>query len=90
MATFHVPLKKVVDDSYDIEIGRSLVPSLIHDLKNGIFPKANKLAVITDSNVEAIYIADLMKELKDADFNAYLFSFPAGEASKTRETPPFF
>ena len=86
MATFHVPLKKVVDDSYDIEIGRSLVPSLIQDLKNGIFPKANKLAVITDSNVEAIYIADLMKELKDADFNAYLFSFPAGEASKTRET----
>jgi 3-dehydroquinate synthase len=86
MATFHVPLKKVVDDSYDIEIGRSLVPSLIQDLKNGIFPKANKLAVITDSNVEAIYIANLMKELKDANFNAYLFSFPAGEASKTRET----
>ena len=86
MASFHVPLKKVVDDSYDIEIGRSLVPSLIQDLKNGIFPKANKLAIITDSNVEAIYIADLMTELKDAGFNAFLFSFPAGEASKTRET----
>ena len=36
--------------------------------------------------MEAIYIADLMQELKGAGFNAYLFSFPAGEASKTRET----
>lgn len=33
---FYCELKKVVDDSYDIEIGRSLENTLIDDIKNGL------------------------------------------------------
>ena len=36
MSTFNVELKKVVDDSYDIEIGFSLEEKLILDLKAGL------------------------------------------------------
>ena len=86
MATFHVPLKKVVDDSYDIEIGFDLFDSLVSDLKNGLFPKANRLAVITDSNVLPLYAEKLMQLLSSAGFRADLFSLPAGEKSKTRQT----
>lgn len=86
MANFHVPLKKVVDDSYDIEIGRDLFQNLIDDLNKGLITGASKFAVITDSNVEALYADKLMKLLADNGYKADLFSFPAGEASKTRQT----
>lgn len=35
MGRFNVQLKKVVDDSYKIEIGFGLEDKLISDLKNG-------------------------------------------------------
>ena len=35
MSVFQVELKKVVDDSYEIEIGYQLQEKLIVDLKNG-------------------------------------------------------
>ncbi|EDM26552.1 3-dehydroquinate synthase [Lentisphaera araneosa HTCC2155] len=86
MATFHVPLKKTVDDSYDIQIGFNLFSTLIEDLKNGLFPKANKLALITDSNVLPLYASNLILAIKEEGFTVELFSMPAGEHSKTRET----
>ena len=86
MATFHVPLKKTVDDSYDIEIGFNLFASLIRDLKNGLFPKANKLALITDDNVLPLYASNLITAIKEEGFAIELFRMPAGEHSKTRET----
>ena len=33
MSKFYVELKKVVDDSYDIEVGRNLFDTLVKDLK---------------------------------------------------------
>ena len=36
MSTFHVDLKKTVDDSYEIEVGRSLGQKLADDLKGGL------------------------------------------------------
>ena len=33
MSKFYVELKKVVDDSYDIEVGRNLFDTLVNDLK---------------------------------------------------------
>ncbi len=41
MATFNVELKKVVDESYDIEIGKNLLPMLVEDLKSGLIKGAN-------------------------------------------------
>lgn len=36
MSIFNVELKKVVDDTYDIEIGYELSDTLVSDLKNGL------------------------------------------------------
>lgn len=83
---FRVALKKVVDHSYDIEIGETLFNSLIEDLKRGIVENVSKFAIITDSKVEAFYGQALLEQLIQNGFHAELFSFPAGENSKTRET----
>ena len=53
MGIFNVELKKVVDESYEIEIGFSLEDQLILDLQNGLVGKITKFAVITDSVVNA-------------------------------------
>ena len=39
MNKFRVDLKKVVDDSYDIEIGYDLSGNLIQDIKEGLVGK---------------------------------------------------
>ena len=36
MGTFHVDLKKTVDDSYEIEVGRSLAGNMAEDLAGGL------------------------------------------------------
>ena len=46
---FNCELKRVVDDSYDIEIGRKLQDTLVSDLKGGLVGKIKKFAVVTDS-----------------------------------------
>lgn len=84
--TFNVPLKKVVDTSYDIEIGKDLFEKMADDLKNGLIKKVNKYAIITDKNVEALYAEKMLKTLKDAGIEAEVFSFEAGEQNKSRET----
>ena len=33
MSNFHVALKKVVDDSYDVQIGCGLIDDMIQDIK---------------------------------------------------------
>ncbi len=86
MSTFGVSLKKVVDDSYDIEIGYDLQESLIGDLRAGLVGDLRKFAVITDSNVKGLYADRICGMLEEAGYRAQIFSFPAGEKSKTRET----
>ena len=44
MATFQVELKRVVDDSYPIEIGFDLMDQLVEDMKNGLLGGRKKLA----------------------------------------------
>ncbi len=85
MSIFQVELKKVVDDSYAIEIGYELMDGLIDDLKAGLVGDIYRFALITDGKVKELYADKLMKKLKDAGFMAKLFSFPEGEKSKTRE-----
>ncbi|HEX2953245.1 MAG TPA: 3-dehydroquinate synthase [Bacillota bacterium] len=86
MTMFHVPLKRVVDDSYDIEIGWGLISQLISDLKHGLVHDSHKIAVITDSNVKPLYGDNLLAQLRSHGFIAEQFVFPAGEPYKTRET----
>ncbi len=86
MSHFHVKLKKVVDDSYDVQIGMNLIKVLIDDIRHGLAGDRKKFAVITDSNVEPLYGQPVLKALKEAGYQGDLFVFPAGEASKVRKT----
>lgn len=49
MSIFNVGLKKVVDDSYEIEIGYELEQKLIDDLRAGLVGTIKKFVVVTDS-----------------------------------------
>ena len=86
MKNFRVELKKVVDDSYDVEIGRNLIPQLINDIKKGLTGNIKKFAVITDSTVERLYATPILVELHRSGFKSDIFVFPAGEKSKVRKT----
>jgi len=83
---FHVPLKKVVDDSYDIEIGRNLMDNLVSDLAKGLTPKATRYALITDSVIKPLYADALIEKLIASGLTVDLFTIEAGEIHKTRET----
>ena len=86
MSVFNVELKKVVDDSYDIEIGYNLMGQLVEDLETGLVGKIRRFAVITDSNVSDLYAKPICEKLVQAGFSVDLFVFTAGEKSKTRKT----
>lgn len=86
MSVFRVALKKVIDDSYDIEVGRSLAGQLAQDLCAGLMGSRRRFALITDSTVKQLYAEEICRCLLDAGFEGQIFSFPAGEKSKTRET----
>jgi 3-dehydroquinate synthase len=55
MSFFRVDLKKIIDDSYDIEIGYELSEKLIEDIKNGLVENISKFVIVTDSNVKNLY-----------------------------------
>ncbi len=86
---FNVSLKRVVDDSYDIEIGYDLSDALVNDLKNGLVGSHKRLAVVTDDTVEKLYADEIMQKLTDAGFKPELFVIPSGEKSKTRQMKEF-
>lgn len=89
MGQLHVELKKIVDDSYDIEIGYNLSYKLIKDIENGLVDGINKFAVVTDSVVEKLYAVKIVELLKENGYKADLFVFEAGEKNKTRKTKEF-
>ncbi len=86
MSVFNVELKKVVDDTYEIEIGYELSNKLVADLQKGLVGNIRKFAVITDTNVQDLYAKPICEKLLRADYDVDLFVFAAGEKSKTRET----
>ena len=86
---FNCELKRVVDDSYDIEIGRKLQDTLVSDLKDGLVGKIKKFAVVTDSIVVDLYGRDIYDRLNAAGLKAELFVIPEGEKSKTRQMKEF-
>ncbi len=86
MSTFNVELKRVVDDTYEIEIGYNLVDRLIEDLGKGLVGRIKRFAVITDTNVKELYAMPICQALHKEGYKVELFVFPAGEKSKTRET----
>ena len=86
MSKYFVELKKVVDDSYEIEIGYHLQEQLVTDIKNGLVGKIKKFALITDSTVRSLYADAMAKRLSEEGYQVEIFEFPAGEKSKTRKS----
>lgn len=89
MSSFRVELKKIVDDSYDIETGYDLSGKLIEDIKGGLVGNIKKFAVITDSIVKDLYADRICGLLTENGYKADLICFEEGEKSKTRETKEY-
>lgn len=81
MPNVRVRLKKRQDDSYRIHIREGLfqeLPSLLSQQ-----PWGEKYAIIADSTIGRIFGKDLVKALMKAKIEAYLFTFPPGDQSKS-------
>jgi 3-dehydroquinate synthase len=79
-----VPLPPRRDASYDVVIGPGALEELPARLA-AVCPAA-RYAVVADATVGALYGQPLCARLGVAGLDARLFTFPAGEAHKTRAT----
>ena len=84
MVTIRVSLVEHRDASYDILIGRGQLAGLPALLAERC--PAAAYAVVSDSHVGPLYGEHLARALAEAGHRAELFTFPAGEWNKTRET----
>ena len=82
--TIRVPLREQRDASYDIVIGRGAL-GVVSTLLAKHCPAA-AYAVISDSHVAKVYGDQVVKQVSGAGCQVELFTFPAGEWNKTRET----
>lgn len=80
MRNVHVPIR----EGYEILIG----PGLIREAGARIAGKfsPSRIAVITDSTVDALYADALLSSLEQAGFAPCKYVFPSGEASKNLST----
>lgn len=73
-----------VQDGYDVVIGSGLLA------ESGKLVRAAlgdcRLAIVTDGNVETLYLKTLTQSLKAAGYDPCVFTFPAGEPSKNMDT----
>lgn len=69
---------------YDILIGRGLIKNAGPLVKN--VSDAEKITVITDTNVEKYYAESVVSSLKNSGFDTSLFVYEAGEKSKNLST----
>lgn len=86
MKKINVQIRRVVDNTYDIEVGYDLFNTLIADLKGSLVENVYRYAIITDDTVKALYGDKLLTLMRENGFEVQLFSMPAGEKSKRRET----
>lgn len=70
--------------SYTAHVGRGQLASLVDFVRQR--PQWRRLALVSDDCVAALHGKVLLGALQDAGLRADLLPFPAGEASKTRET----
>lgn len=72
------------DREYAIQIQRGLLDRAGEEVRQ-VLPKANRLFVVTDSNVAPLYLRRLEESLKQAGYQVASMTVPAGEASKCVE-----
>lgn len=73
----------LADRSYDILIGPGLIASAAREIASRL--KGRRMAVITDDNVGARYLAPLMDSLAETGIQAVSLVLPAGEKTKSFE-----
>lgn len=71
--------------AYDVFVGAGVVAEMAGYIK-GNFPKAAKVAVVVDSNVDRLHGDRVVRLLEDGGIRVERIVFPAGEQSKTLET----
>ena len=69
--------------SYTVKIGNGLLDTLGNEIK--ALGRVNKVCVVTDDNVSALYGSRVCENIRDAGFDVSSFVFPNGERSKTLE-----
>lgn len=77
-------LKVNVGKGYNILIEKGILSSCGKYIKE--ISKANKVCLISDSNVSAIYGDTVKNQLEENGYKVYSYVFPAGEGSKTTAT----
>ena len=82
--TVRVPLIAERDASYDILIDRGLLGDLARLVAR--YCPAHRYAVISDSHVGELYGPRVLQALREGKLDAELYTFPAGEWNKTRDS----
>jgi 3-dehydroquinate synthase len=82
MIRLRVRLRRTVDDSHDILIGRGLGARLSVQLRRR--PVGRRYIIVTDSHLHARYGETLLSSFRRRHLVGDLVSFPAGEGSKSR------
>jgi len=70
---------------YDVSVGNGVVAGMGRFIREN-FPRAAKIAVVTDSNVDRHHGDRVVRLLEDDGLHVERIVFPAGEKSKTLET----
>ncbi|MEQ1855980.1 MAG: 3-dehydroquinate synthase [Longimicrobiales bacterium] len=83
MSAWTVPVR-TRDGGYPVMVGAGLLENIARTLTETV--GARRYAVISDDNVAAIHGHAMMERMRQAGLDASLFTFPAGEASKTRKS----
>ena len=77
-----VRLRRTLDESYEIRIGRGLGPRISVDLRRRRLGR--RYVIVTDSHLHGTAGEAMLATFKRRGLAADLISFPAGEGSKTR------
>jgi 3-dehydroquinate synthase len=83
MEKVHLNLKKEINNSYDIIIGKDILNKIPADLKKKNI--GNQYLIITDSNIKKLFGNKLLVLMKKSGLKTNLISFKAGEQSKNLE-----
>ena len=70
---------------YDVSVGAGASEAVV-DFIRSTLPRVNKVAVVTDGNVDALHSNAVVSRLSEARLSPVKFVFPAGEKSKNLAT----
>lgn len=86
MQNLRIVVSILGEKDYDVRVGETLLTSLGEQLRKcPAVANAPKVLVLTDSNVEPLYLPYVMSSLADAGYEAANIVVPAGEGAKSLE-----